>query len=150
MEADMKNLFYILLTIATVGSSCSSDDCIDIDLSGMGDGSCDENNNEDIVPSNLPVVSSSGIITVTSYGATIDGNVISDGGSPVIARGVYWNRSPYLHLESTLHTVDGSGTGPFTSSIRLESGEFHVWVYAKNSNGISTNYVGSFQIGIPP
>ena len=85
----------------------------------------------------LPVVTTITITDVTSNTAASGGNVTSDGGSSVTARGVCWNTtgSPTI---SDDNTSDGSGTGVFNSSITgLSAGTlYYVRAYATNSTGI--------------
>ena len=87
---------------------------------------------------NTPTVSTSDVTDVTMTGATCGGIVINDNGYPVTARGVCW--SEYLNPDlSDNHTVDGSGTGNFTSQITgLAPGTtYNVRAYATNSEGTS-------------
>jgi hypothetical protein len=86
-----------------------------------------------ITTSTVPVVvTASSVTNITQTTATSGGNVTSDGGHPVLARGVeYW---------STLlgaATSNGSGMGVFVSNLTdLESNTFyHVRAYATNSVG---------------
>ncbi|MFO7670062.1 MAG: hypothetical protein R6W31_10425 [Bacteroidales bacterium] len=68
--------------------------------------------------------------------ARCGGEVISDGGEPVIARGVCWSTSENPTLADR-HTTDGGGEGEFTSEITLLncSKEYFVRAYATNSAG---------------
>jgi hypothetical protein len=79
---------------------------------------------------------------VTSYATPIDSsaqcesNVTNDGGAPVTSRGVCWNLSTNPTINNT-HTVDGSGTGWFNSSITnlVPNSQYYVRSYATNSEG---------------
>ena len=62
------------------------------------------------------VVTSGAVSNITSSTATGGGTVVSDGGSPVLSRGVCWAPSG-TPVVTGPHTVDGSGMGLFTSSI---------------------------------
>ena len=65
------------------------------------------------------------------------GEVTSDGGAEVTARGVVWSTSPNPTLEDNV-TTDGTGTGIFTSSLGLTKGvRYYVRAYATNSEGTS-------------
>jgi uncharacterized protein (TIGR02145 family) len=85
----------------------------------------------------VPTVSTSSITNIASTAANSGGNVTSDGGGTVIARGVCWSAaaSPSISLETK--TLDGSGTGSFTSSIigLAASTQYHIRAYATNSAG---------------
>lgn len=69
-------------------------------------------------------------------GATCGGNVTSDGGSAVSAKGVCWNTSPDPTISLSTKTLNGSGLGTFTSSITglLRGKTYYVRAYATNSN----------------
>ncbi|MGP8322618.1 MAG: hypothetical protein ACT6FG_01300 [Methanosarcinaceae archaeon] len=87
-------------------------------------------------PPNLPEVETApvGAITVTS--AVSGGNVISEGGDPVSARGVCWSTLENPTLADN-HTTDGSGMGEFGSSLSglTCSNEYFVRAYATNFSG---------------
>lgn len=87
--------------------------------------------------SGLPSVQTSSEVTLLGSGtAQCGGTVSSDGGFSVTARGVCWSVSPEPTV-SNLHTVDGSGTGTFVSTITglLSSTTYYVRAYATNANG---------------
>ena len=86
----------------------------------------------------LATVTTSPITSITSSSASGGGNVTSDGGSEVTARGVCWNTLP-IPTTSNFKTTDGSGTGSFTSSIAglQPSTIYYVRSYAINGVGIA-------------
>jgi len=75
---------------------------------------------------------------VTSTSASSGGNVTSEGGDPVTARGVCWGTSTDPTTADS-HSTDGTGTGAFTSSITGLSANtrYYVRAYATNSGGTS-------------
>lgn len=81
------------------------------------------------------VLSTTSVTSITSTGATGGGVISSDGGSTITARGVCWSLSPNPTVANS-KTIDGSGTGSFTSSITglLPSTTYHVRAYATNQN----------------
>ena len=83
----------------------------------------------------LPTVTTSPVIIDSETSVTCGGEVLSDGGDPITARGVCWstNSSPTI---SDDHTTDGTGTGSFVSSITgLQPGlTYYVRAYATNSS----------------
>jgi uncharacterized protein (TIGR02145 family) len=85
-----------------------------------------------------PSVSTSPITNPTSTSAVGGGNVISDGGATVTARGVCWGPNPGP-TTSNPHTTDGNGIGVFVSNITgLQPGTtYYVRAYATNSQGTS-------------
>ena len=86
-----------------------------------------------VVPPTLTTTSPS---SITSTTATSGGNIISDGGADVTARGVCWSTSLNPTIANN-KTTDGTGTGIFTSSITgLTLGNtYYVRAYATNSAG---------------
>lgn len=92
-----------------------------------------------------PLVSTLNISSITATSATCGGNVTSDGGAAVTARGVCWNTSQNPTINNT-HTTDGNGTGSFASSITgLTPGTiYYVKAYATNSIGTAYGEQKSF------
>lgn len=84
----------------------------------------------------LPVVTTAEP-TLNGTTVTSGGNVTSDGGFPVTARGICYGIYPNPDLSSAYtHTTDGSGTGYFTSVIDTTVGNtLYVRAYATNANG---------------
>ena len=84
----------------------------------------------------LPSVGTSVVTAIASTSATIAGNVISDGGAPVTARGICWNTSGSPTISDN-HTSDGTGTGSFTSLMTglVPNTTYYVRAYATNGEG---------------
>ena len=84
----------------------------------------------------LPIVATVAASNIDINTATTGGNVFSDGGAPVTARGVCYSVTPNPTLSES-HTMDGTGTGAFTSSLTnlVENTTYHVRAYATNSAG---------------
>lgn len=84
----------------------------------------------------LPTVTTTVVTNITATTATGGGNVISDGGMAVTARGICWNTTGNPSLADS-HTTDGTGTGSFTSSIAglTHSTTYYVRAYATNNIG---------------
>ena len=84
----------------------------------------------------IPSVTTTAISNVTGTTADSGGNVTDDGGEAVTARGVCWSTSPNPTTADD-KTVDGAGTGVFTSDITgLDpDSTYHVRAYATNSIG---------------
>ena len=78
------------------------------------------------------------VTEITESAAVSGGNVTSDGGAEVTARGVCWsvNQNP---TTTDNKTVDGNGTGAFTSNISelSDSTTYYIRAYATNSEGTS-------------
>ncbi len=93
----------------------------------------------------VPTVTTSSVSNITRSTATCGGNVTSDGGATVTARGVCWSTSPNP-LVSNSHTTNGSGTGSFTSSITelWANTTYYIRAYATNSRGTGYGEQKSF------
>lgn len=87
----------------------------------------------------LPTVQSTAISSLLSTSAVSGGNVTSDGGATVTARGVVWSTSPNPTITLATKTIDGTGTGSFTSNITglTANTAYYVRSYATNSAGTS-------------
>ncbi len=84
----------------------------------------------------IPVVTTAATTAITTTTATTGGEVTSDGGAEVTARGVCWGTSTGPDITGS-HTSDGTGVGVFTSNLTgLTPGTtYYVRAYATNSEG---------------
>jgi hypothetical protein len=91
-------------------------------------------------------VSTTNVTNITFNSAMSGGNVTSDGGSPVTARGVCWSTSANPTIENS-KTMNGNGLGSFTSNITGLNSKttYHVCAYATNVNGTEYGEVKSFK-----
>ena len=99
---------------------------------------------------NLPTVTTNPVTNITQTSATCGGNVTSDGGANVTARGVCWSTNPNPTIGNA-HTSDGTGTGTFISSITGLSPNttYYVRAYATNSAGTAYGNEVSFTTSQP-
>ena len=88
----------------------------------------------------LPILTTKEIDDITETSATSGGEVVSDGGAPVIARGICWSISqdPTIDDNDGM-TTDGNGTGTFTSDLvnLTANTTYYVRAYATNEKGTS-------------
>ena len=87
----------------------------------------------------VPTVTTSAVTSITALSAVSGGNVTSDGGTSVTARGVCWSTS----IDPTTanpHTSDGTGTGTFVSNITGLYPSTHYYVRAYATNAVGTGY----------
>jgi uncharacterized protein (TIGR02145 family) len=84
----------------------------------------------------IPTLTTTGVTGITGSTATSGGNITSDGGASVTARGVCWNTATGPTISNS-KTSDGTGSGSFTSNISgLQPGTtYYVRSYATNSAG---------------
>ena len=101
----------------------------------------------------MPAIFTNPIVSVDFSSAAAGGNVTSDGGATVTARGVCWSTSPNPTVDLPTKTFDGSGTGSFNSNITgLTLGTpYYVRAYATNSEGTAYGNEIYFttSIGVP-
>ena len=84
----------------------------------------------------LATVTTASVTAITALTATSGGTVTSDGGLAVIARGVCWSISTNPTIAGD-KTVNGTGTGTFTSYLHglLSGTTYYVRAYATNGAG---------------
>jgi Concanavalin A-like lectin/glucanases superfamily/Bacterial Ig-like domain/N-terminal domain of BNR-repeat neuraminidase/Secretion system C-terminal sorting domain len=110
--------------------------------------------NNDFAFDQIEVTASPGVTTaaatsVTGTGATLGGNVTSDGGSTVTGRGVVYSstdNTPTIGEANVTQDTNGSGTGTFSEAIAgLTPGTtYYVAAYAINGAGTSYGAVQTF------
>jgi YD repeat-containing protein len=98
--------------------------------------SCSKDDNN---PSLVPELTTDTISTITPFTANCGGNIISNGGETVTARGVCWSVS-HTSTVSDNKTNDGNGVGKFTSEMSGLTPETKYYVRAYATNSIGTGY----------
>jgi hypothetical protein len=85
----------------------------------------------------VPILTTHSMSNITSTTATCGGNITVDGGSAVIARGVCWSTSSNPTVSLSTKTVDGIGTGSYSSNLTglLPGTIYYVRAYATNAVG---------------
>ncbi len=87
----------------------------------------------------IPVLTTAGITKITTTSASTGGNITSDGGSAVTARGVCYNTTGNPTIANT-RTIDGAGSGLFTSDLSLLAPHTYYYVRAYAANKAGTAY----------
>lgn len=111
--------------------------------------SCSKNT-DDLTPPNpsasLPTLSTAATTSIGSASAISGGTITSDGGAGVTARGVVWDINSNPTLATASKTIDGTGTGSFTSYITglLPNTIYYVRAYATNQKGTAYGELRSF------
>ncbi len=103
---------------------------------GTGYSTQDSFNTPAVMP---PTITTVDVSNITAYSADSGGNVISDGGAAVTARGVCWNTSTNPTTADS-HTTEGTGVGTFTSSLTGLSPGTAYFVRAYATNSVGTSY----------
>ena len=100
---------------------------------------------------NLPTLTSTALSLITSSTAVSGGNISSDGGAGIIARGVCWSTIANPTIALSTKTIDGTGIGLFNSNISglMASTTYFVRAYATNSAGTSYGNELTFSTQIP-
>lgn len=85
-----------------------------------------------------PEVTTGTLSAITTASAMCSGNVISDGGTTIMARGICWNISSNPTIND-FKTTDGTGTGTFTGKLTglTSNTGYYLRAYATNSQGVS-------------
>ena len=99
----------------------------------------------------LPKLTTDVVTGILHTGATCGGNITSEGTSPIISRGVCWNRSERPTIWNSC-TINSSGTGSFTSTITGLNycTTYCVRAYATNSTGTQYGNEENFTTLGPP
>ena len=86
----------------------------------------------------LPLLTTTAVSNITATSATSGGTIISDGGSPITAKGVVWSTSPNPTIDLTSKTNDGAGLGMFTSTIAnlVNNTKYYIRAFMINSFGV--------------
>jgi uncharacterized protein (TIGR02145 family) len=87
-----------------------------------------------------PKVTTNTTSAISYTTATSGGNVTAEGGASVTARGVCWSTSTNPTIALATKTVDGTGTGAFTSSITGLAANTTYYVRAYATNSVGTSY----------
>ena len=93
----------------------------------------------------LPTLTTTTVTGITAITANSGGNVTNEGGTSVTTRGVCWSTTPNPTIINS-KTLDGSGSGLFTSSIigLKENTTYYVRAFAINCRGTSYGAQVSF------
>ena len=92
-----------------------------------------------IIPS-VPMVATGSVTDILGITATCSGEVLSECGAPVTARGVCWSTLPNPDISDCPTTDDGSGTGYFSSQMTGLTPNTPYFVRAYATNNIGTAY----------
>jgi len=98
-----------------------------------------------VKPELLPVLTTTEVSAITQTSATSGGNITSDAGSSVTARGVCWSTKASPTIADS-KTIDGAGIGSFTSSITGLNVGTTYFVRAYATSSVGTGYGGAYQI----
>jgi uncharacterized protein (TIGR02145 family) len=85
----------------------------------------------------IPTLTTASASALTTSTSTSGGNITSDGGSSITTRGVVWSTTTNPTISLSTKTIDGIGTGTFTSALTglIPKTTYYVRAYATNSAG---------------
>jgi hypothetical protein len=91
-------------------------------------------------------ITTTNISNITQISATSGGAITNDGGASISARGVCWSNITSSPTIANSKTIDGSGTGTFTSSLTslVPGTTYYVRAYATNSVGTAYGTTRTF------
>jgi hypothetical protein len=96
-------------------------------------------------PAVAPTVTSTALSNISNIMASCGGNISSDGGSSVSARGICWSTITNPTVSISTRTIDGSGIGSFSSNITSLSAGTTYYVRAYATNSVGTSYGNQLQ-----
>jgi uncharacterized protein (TIGR02145 family) len=98
-----------------------------------------------------PKLTTTAVSNITSTSATSGGTIISDGGSPITAKGVVWSTMPNPTIALATKTDDGTGLGSFATNLNnlTSNAKYYCRAYATNLIGTSYGEEFSFTTLIP-
>jgi uncharacterized protein (TIGR02145 family) len=97
--------------------------------------------NKDEVEESKPSLTTAQIISITATTAIGGGSITIDGGAPIINRGVIWSPSQNPTLVNNAGiTIDGNGTGSFSSNLTSLTPNTTYYVRAYATNIVGTAY----------
>lgn len=87
-----------------------------------------------------PKVSTKVIQNITTISAFSGGKIISDGGLPIVQKGICFSNSPNPTIESSKTILSGEGSGEFTTSLTGLTPSTIYYVRAFATNSFETSY----------
>lgn len=88
----------------------------------------------------VPQLSTNSATNITLTTATSGGNITTDGGAAVTARGLVWNTATAPTTSLATKTTDGSGIGDFPSAITNLTPSTNYYARAYATNSVGTGY----------
>lgn len=101
------------------------------------------------IQTSAPQLTTSSVLDITYTTASSGGDVSSDGGEEITARGVCWRTNPNPTISDS-KTTDGTGTGAFSSSLTDLTAVTTYYVRAYATNSIGTAYGNEIEFATIP
>ena len=88
----------------------------------------------------FPIVTTKQAQDLTLTSTTSGGTIINNGGDSIIAKGICWSTNPNPTITLTTKTVQGGGSGNFSSTMNGLTGNTTYYVRAYATNSVGTAY----------
>lgn len=88
----------------------------------------------------LPTLQTTAVTAINTTVAVSGGNITSDGGATVTAKGVVWGTSQNPTIALSTKTTDGTGLGSFVSNISNLTANTTYYIRAYATNSLGTSY----------
>lgn len=99
-----------------------------------------------------PTLTTTAVSNITATSATSGGTIISDGGSPITAKGIVWSTSPNPTINLVTKTNNGVGKEAFVTNVNglVPSTLYYIRSYATNQNNTAYGEQITFNTSIAP
>lgn len=101
-------------------------------------------------PITKPILTTTTPSSITKNSAISGGTISSDGGAAITARGIVWGTATNPTIANTTKTVDGIGTGVFSSNLQNLTPSTTIYARAYATNSAGTSYGNEVTITILP
>lgn len=91
-------------------------------------------------PITKPILTTTTPSSITKNSAISGGTISSDGGAAITARGIVWGTATNPTIANTTKTVDGIGTGVFSSNLQNLNPSTTIYARAYATNSAGTSY----------
>ncbi len=91
-------------------------------------------------PITKPILTTTTPSSITKNSAISGGTISSDGGAAITARGIVWSTATNPTIANTTKTVDGIGTGVFSSNLQNLNPSTTIYARAYATNSAGTSY----------
>lgn len=88
----------------------------------------------------LPTLQTTAVTAINTTVAVSGGNITSDGGATITAKGVVWGTSQNPTIALSTKTTDGTGLGSFVSNISNLTANTTYYIRAYATNSLGTSY----------
>ena len=141
----MKKAILVMVVCSFTLLACKKKGCTD-PLAVNYDSSAKDDNGTCL---SVPTLSTIPLVSLSIDSVQTGGIITSDGNSLVTERGICWGTHPSPNVYISQTTIDGSGTGTYTSYIDVGTlTTYYLRAYAKNANGIGYGNVISSPLSI--